>query len=92
MARGGQGGAEAEIKPDTKPAYTATSLGSAVLRDDGGTVSRMEPLLLRTELGWRGELSDLALQLARGSAAFHASLPREVMASLADLVRTMNCY
>jgi hypothetical protein len=37
-------------------------------------------------------LNDLALELAQKSAAFRHSLPPSIVASLADLVRAMNCY
>jgi hypothetical protein len=40
----------------------------------------------------RGPLTDLALDLAQKSAAFRASLPANILGSLADLVRAMNCY
>ena len=53
-------------------------------------VSMMEPLLLGYR--YRPELTDLALKLAQKSASFRASLPPSIVASLADLVRAMNCY
>jgi Fic family protein len=40
----------------------------------------------------RAALSDLALDLAQKSAGFRRSLPESLVASLADLVRSMNCY
>jgi Fic family protein len=40
----------------------------------------------------RGELNDLALELATRSASFRSSLPASIAASLADLIRSMNCY
>ena len=39
-----------------------------------------------------GPLTDLALDLAQKSAGFRRSLPPSLLASLADLVRAMNCY
>jgi len=39
-----------------------------------------------------GPLTDLALDLAQKSAGFRRSLPPTLLASLADLVRAMNCY
>jgi Fic family protein len=40
----------------------------------------------------RAALTDLALDLAQKSAGFRRSLPDSLLASLADLVRSMNCY
>jgi Fic family protein len=50
----------------------------------------MEPLLLGAR--HRDRLTDLALDLTQRSAGFRASLPSSILASLADLVRAMNCY
>ncbi len=50
----------------------------------------MEPLLLGAR--HRERLTDLALDLTQRSAGFRASLPSSILASLADLVRAMNCY
>ncbi|MCC7257234.1 MAG: Fic family protein [Gammaproteobacteria bacterium] len=58
----------------------------------GETVSEMEPLLIREDSRHRGELTDLALELAQRSAGFRRSLPASLVSSLADLVRSMNCY
>ena len=52
----------------------------------------MEPLLLRAEAPRRAQLTDKALELAAVSAGFRRSLPAGLAASLADLVRSMNCY
>lgn len=52
----------------------------------------MEPLLIASGSRERASLSDLALDLARKSAGFRRSLPPALRASLADLVRAMNCY
>lgn len=60
--------------------------------DRGESPSAMEPLLLRAEAPRRTELSDKALELAALSAGFRRSLPAGLAASLADLVRSMNCY
>jgi Fic family protein len=60
--------------------------------DFGETVNLMEPLLLSEGSRFRGELTDLALELAARSAGFRRSLPRGLAAALADLVRSMNCY
>ncbi|MFM7346820.1 MAG: Fic family protein [Tagaea sp.] len=52
----------------------------------------MEPLLLGETSRHRGRMMDLALDLAAKSAGFRRSLPESALASLADLVRAMNCY
>jgi Fic family protein len=52
----------------------------------------MEPLLIGDGSRHRGPLTDLALDLARKSAGFQRSLPPSLLTSLADLVRSMNCY
>ncbi|MCC7328684.1 MAG: Fic family protein [Gammaproteobacteria bacterium] len=52
----------------------------------------MEPLLLREDSRHRAALTDLALELAQKSAGFRRSLPENLVSSLADLVRSMNCY
>ena len=52
----------------------------------------MEPLLLSATYRHREAIADLALDLARKSAGFRRSLPPGLIASLADLVRSMNCY
>jgi hypothetical protein len=60
--------------------------------DRGELVSLMEPLLITDSSRYRGPLTDLALDLAQKSAGFRRSLPPALLASLADLVRAMNCY
>jgi len=52
----------------------------------------MEPLLISEGSRKRAGLPDLALELAQRSAGFRRSLPPSLLESLADLVRTMNCY
>ena len=52
----------------------------------------MEPLVLRDTARNQAGLPDLALMLAKRSAGFRRSLPQSLLASLAALVRTMNCY
>jgi Fic family protein len=61
-------------------------------KDRGETVSLMEPLLIAEGSRHRSALTDLALELAQKSAGFRRSLPESLLASLADLVRAMNCY
>lgn len=60
--------------------------------DRGELVSLMEPLLIGEGSRHRGALTDLALELAQKSSGFRRSLPESLLASLADLVRSMNCY
>ncbi len=62
------------------------------VKDRGETVSLMEPLLIAEGSKHRSALTDLALELAQKSAGFRRSLPESLLASLADLVRAMNCY
>jgi Fic family protein len=52
----------------------------------------MEPLLIADGSRHRAALTDLALELAQKSAGLRRSLPESLLASLADLVRSMNCY
>jgi len=54
--------------------------------------SLMEPLLLGGRSRHREAVTDLALELSQKSAGFRRSLPPFLLASLADLVRAMNCY
>ncbi len=60
--------------------------------DRGEDVSLMEPLVIGEGSSDRAALTDLALDLAQKSARFRGSLPASLRASLADLVRAMNCY
>ena len=52
----------------------------------------MEPMLIAEGARHRGALTDLALDLAQKSTGFRRSLPASLLGSLADLVRSMNCY
>jgi Fic family protein len=61
-------------------------------KDRGEAVSLMEPLLIGESSPHRPGLTDLALELAQRSTGFKRSLPESLMASLAGLVRSMNCY
>ncbi|MBI2880351.1 MAG: Fic family protein [Candidatus Tectomicrobia bacterium] len=74
-----------DTKPDIKPAILADL-------DRGESVSLMEPLLVPEGSPHRTSLTDLAIELASGSAGFRRSLPAGVLNALADLVRAMNCY
>ena len=62
------------------------------VEDRGETASMMEPMLIRESSRFRGRLTDLSLELAQKSAGFRRSLPESLLTSLADLVRSMNCY
>jgi Fic family protein len=60
--------------------------------DRGELTSIMEPLLVGEDSRFRSRLADLTLDLAQKAAGFRRSLPESLLASLADLVRAMNCY
>ncbi len=64
----------------------------AAVTDRGENVSAMEPMLIGETAKERGELTDLAVDLAARAAGFRRSLPDGVRGALADLVRAMNCY
>ena len=70
-----------DIKPDTK-----------AVRDGHEPVALLEPLLIAPGSRWRGDLDDLAMDLAARAAGFRRSLPPGILRSLATLVRAMNCY
>jgi Fic family protein len=72
------------MKPDIKSDILVT--------DRGELVSTMEPMLIAENSRYRGLLTDLAIDLAQKSAGFRHSLPERMLASVADLVRAMNCY
>src|SRR5262249_49712926 len=76
---------DVDIKPDIKPDILA-------VRDGGEATHQMEPLLVGEDSRYRGALTDLAIELAQKAAGFRRSLPESLLASLADLVRSMNCY
>jgi Fic family protein len=52
----------------------------------------MEPLVIGDAYARRAALTDLAFDLTQKSAGFRRSLPPALLASLADMVRAMNCY
>ena len=60
--------------------------------DRGEFPTLMEPLLITDSSGPRADLTDLAIDLSQKSAGLRRSLPPTVLPSLADLVRSMNCY
>jgi Fic family protein len=64
----------------------------SAVTDGGETVALMEPMVIAEGSRHRGDLTDLAVEVAARSAGFHRSLPDGVRTALADLVRAMNCY
>lgn len=76
---------KADNKADRKPAKRA-------IEDRGEAIGQMEPMLVTESSKLRGEVTDLAVELAGRAAGFRHSLPGGVLAALADLVRAMNCY
>lgn len=60
--------------------------------DRGESLGLIEPLVVNSQSRHWGKLNDLALELATQSAAFKSSLPQGLVDSVADLVRSMNCY
>src|SRR5246500_5690423 len=64
----------------------------AVAKDRGESRAEMEPLLIGETSRFRGSLTDLAVELAQKATGFRRSLPGSLLKSLADLVRSMNCY
>jgi Fic family protein len=73
-----------------KKADLEADISTAQDRSEG--IAAMEPLVLSEGSRHRAELTDLALDLAQRSAGFRRSLPESLLASLATLVRSMNCY
>src|SRR5262249_43279167 len=55
-------------------------------------ISLMEPMLISESSRFRNGLADLAVEIAARAARFRRSLPRGMVAGLADLVRSMNCH
>ena len=60
--------------------------------DRGELVSLMEPTRIGDGYRHRARITDLAFELAQKSAGFKRSLPPALLTSLADLVRSINCY
>src|SRR3974377_662487 len=74
------------------PAKKAATKTPDALSDRGEATPEMEPLLIGETSRFRGPLTDLAIDLVQKSARFRGSLPPSLLTSLADLVRSMNCY
>ena len=64
----------------------------SAVADRGENVSAMEPLLIGETAKERGELTDLAVDLAARAAGFRRSFPEGVRGALADLVPAVNCH
>lgn len=60
--------------------------------DRGDSTGAMEPLSIGESSPHRAPLADLALELVAKSEGFRRSLAPAMVSSLADLVRSMNCY
>jgi Fic family protein len=74
-----------KTQPDKEPDKKAA-------KDREESIGLMEPLVIGEDSRHRAGLTDLALELAQKSAGFRRSLPESLLSSLADLVRSMNCY
>ncbi len=61
-------------------------------KDRGEYTALMEPLVISEGSLAKGALTDLAFELAQKSAGFRRSLPASLVSSLADLVRSIDCY
>jgi Fic family protein len=75
-----------------QPARKAAMKVPVILQDRREATAEMEPLLIDETSRFRGPLTDLAIDLVQKSARFRGSLPVSLLHSLADLVRSMNCY
>ena len=75
-----------------EPANPDSETAMAVAEDRGESVTLMEPLLVGASATERAELTDLAVELASACATLRSSLPEAIVAALAGLVRSMNCY
>jgi Fic family protein len=80
----------ARMNPDKKADMRADRQGAD--SDQHEPISLMEPMLISESSRVRNGLADLAVEIAARSAGFKRSLPRGIVAALADLVRSMNCY
>jgi Fic family protein len=78
------------MNPDRKADMRADRQGAG--SDPHEPISFMEPMLISESSRVRNGLADLAVEIAARSAGFKRSLPRGIVAALADLVRSINCY
>ena len=60
--------------------------------DAGDSIGAMEPLSIGESSRHRATVTELAFELTQKSASFKGSLPPSIINSLANLVRSMNCY
>lgn len=74
-----------KIRSDKKPDILLPA-------DRQESLSLMEPLLLSESSPQRRKINDLVFELVERSAGFKRSLPPPIQASLAAMVRAMNCY
>ena len=72
--------------------YVSDSKAVRRAADRDESVALMEPMAVGEASPHRTGLTDLAVELAGKAAGFRRSLPEDVLAALADLVRAMNCY
>jgi len=77
-------------KPAKKAAIKAAI--DAALRNDGESIGLMEPMLVSEGAKGRASVAEQAFELSQRASIFRASLPPGLIAPLADLVRSMNCY
>lgn len=78
-----------------KPARKSTPKKAAPKKpavDRGEEIFAMEPLRFSEESKWRAGLNELVVDLTFKAASLKSSLPEGMLAALADLVRSMNCY
>lgn len=62
------------------------------MRDDDESTAIFEPLMVSVGSPHRAVLNDLAVELAAQAEGFQSSLPQSIALSLAELIRSMNCY
>jgi hypothetical protein len=74
----------------TKVASKAAKKAAEPPRDDGESVSLIEPMRISEENDARPELAELVLDLTKRSASFRSSLPAGLAEPLTDFVRSMN--
>jgi Fic family protein len=62
------------------------------IKDNGESVSLMEPLVISQSSRHIKELTDMTLELVAKSSGFRSSLPLAIQSALAETVRAVNCY
>lgn len=62
------------------------------MQDDQESILSMTPVIVGGTSPRFAELADLALHLTDANARLRSSIPAEIAESLADLMRSMNCY